>query len=342
MKSQVLTFRNFEDAWLQEQEFVLSPGARKLRVTYSMISPGTELFCLREAIQSGSPVQPGYILVGTDEAGQRYFLFPSLAESSACHCNLRAVGPDSLLLPLPPEIAAEEAGFLRFINIGLHAFNQLAKLPEAVCVIGLGPVGNLAAQTAKLLGCQVVGVDPSANRRQIAQACGIGVTLAPEQLLDHPKSFDLVIDTVAASSTLKTAATSLRDGGTCSLIGIIKDGELAAADIFRDVWQRNLVFRSGWEMLNPVKRQPGSPQVSTEENLQRALNWMTSGGYRLKPLLTGIIPAELTAIKEAYRRLRQHPDDHLCFVIRWITSRPKAPGTRPPPTVMPPPLPGNA
>ena len=94
MKSQVLTFRNFDDAWLQEQEFVLPPGARKLRVTYSMISPGTELFCLREAIQSGSPVQPGYILVGTDEAGQRHFLFPSLAESSACHCNLRAAGPD--------------------------------------------------------------------------------------------------------------------------------------------------------------------------------------------------------------------------------------------------------
>jgi threonine dehydrogenase-like Zn-dependent dehydrogenase len=184
-------------------------------------------------------------------------------------------------------------------------------------VIGLGPVGNLAAQTAKLLGCQVVGVDPSANRRQLANACGIPATVAPEELSGYVKGFDLVIDTVAASSTLKSAAAILRDGGACSLIGIIKDGELKASDIFREAWQRNLVFRSGWEMLNPVKRQPGSPRVSTEENLQRALNWMTSGGYRLKPLLTGIIPAEITAIKSAYQRLNEQSDENMCFVLNW-------------------------
>jgi len=127
----------------------------------------------------------------------------------------------------------------------------------------------------------------------------------------------LVIDTVAASSTLKSAAAILRDGGACSLVGIIKDGELKASDIFREAWLRNLVFRSGWEMLNPVKRQPGSPRVSTEENLERALNWMRFGGYRLKPLLTGIIPAEITAIKNAYQRLKEQPDENMCFVLKW-------------------------
>jgi threonine dehydrogenase-like Zn-dependent dehydrogenase len=318
MKQQILTFHNFDNAALQEQEFILPDGFRKMQVEYSTISPGTELFCIREAIQSGSPVQPGYILTGTDEAGQRCFLFPSLKESSACHCNIRAVGSDSLLLPLPSKVKSEEAGFLRFINIGLHAFNQLNKLPETVCVIGLGPVGNLAAQTARLLGCNVVGVDPSINRRKIAEGCGISTVIVPEQLTDYNKSMDLVIDTVASSSTLKSATAILRNGGECSMIGIIKDGELKASDIFREIWQRQLVFRSGWEMLNPIKKQPGNPLVSTEENLHRALNWIAAGNYMLEPLLTGIVPAEISAMKQTYELLKDYPDGHFCFVIKWI------------------------
>lgn len=316
MKQQILTFNNFDNAALQEGEFILHDGYKKLQVSYSMISPGTELFCIRESIKSGSPVQPGYILAGTDESGQRYFLFPALAESAACHCNVRAVGPDSLLLPLPPEIPTEVAGFLRFINIGMHAFNQLDKLPETVCVIGLGPVGNLAAQTARLLGCTVVGVDIHKNRQNLANQCDIASTVAPEQLIHYKKSFDFVIDTVVSSSTLASSAAILRNGGECSMIGIVKDGDLSASTIFREVWQRQLVFRSGWEMLCPVKKQ-GDSRVSTEENLIRAMNWIKYGEYRLEPLVTGIIPAEINTIKKAYNRLKDQPDENMCFMIKW-------------------------
>lgn len=317
MKQQILTFNNFDDAILQECEFILADGYKKLQVNYSIISPGTELFCIREAIQSGSPVQPGYILTGTDESGQKYFLFPSLNESSACHCNVRAVGPDSLLLPIPSEISQEEAGFLRFINIGMHTFKQLDKLPENVCIIGLGPVGNLACQTAKLLGCNVTGVDLSANRRKTANECGIAFTISPEELAKKHKTFDFVIDTVTISSTLKASAAILRDGGECSMIGIIKDGELKASELFQEIWQRKLIFRSGWEMLNPIKKEVGCMAISTEENLIRAINWMKNGGFYLKPLLTGVIPAEITEIKKAYSLLKDHLDENMCYAIKW-------------------------
>lgn len=317
MKQKILTFNNFDDVEFQEHEFVLPDGYKKLQVNYSTISPGTELFCIHDAIQSGSQIQPGYIITGTDESGQKYFLFPSLAESSACHCNVRAVGPKSLLLPIPPDISLEEAGFLRFINIGLHAFNQLPKMPKKVCVIGLGVVGNLAAQAGRLLGCDVIGVDPCENRRKIAEQCGIASVITPEKLNEHHRTYDLVIDTVAAASTLKTTTKILCDGGECSIIGIIKDGELKATEILREIWQRKLVFRSGWEMLNPIKNKPESIAVSTEENLIWAINWLENGGFCLKPLLTGIIPAEITEIKKAYSLLKDYPDENMCYVIKW-------------------------
>ncbi len=317
MKQRILTFKNLDDASLLSSELLVPANGKVLRTVCSTISPGTELCCIRGAEKSGNPTQPGYILTGEDEDGRRYFMFPSLAESSACHCDVRAVGPDSLLLPLPPEISPDDAGFLRFINIGMHAFNRLDKLPEAVCVIGLGPVGNLAAQTARLFGCNVVGVDLSSKRRKIANDCGIVSTIAPERLADYERSFELVIDTVAGSSSLSSSAAILKDGGECSMVGIIKDGDLKATEIFREVWLRNLVFRSGWEMLSPLKKQAGDMRVSTEENLFRGMNWMRAGLYSIKPLLTGVIPAEIGAIKTAYRRLNDNPDDNMCFVIRW-------------------------
>jgi threonine dehydrogenase-like Zn-dependent dehydrogenase len=122
---------------------------------------------------------------------------------------------------------------------------------------------------------------------------------------------------VAASSSLASAAAILKNGGECSMIGIIRDGNLSAAEILREVWQRRLIFRSGWEMLNPIKKQLDDQRVSTEENLMRAMNWMKTGGYLLEPLLTGIIPAEITAIKKAYNRLKDQPDDNMCFIIKW-------------------------
>ena len=306
MKQQILTFHNFGHAELVEQDFVLPAGHTQVRVEYSTVSPGTELFCVREAVKSGKPVQPGYILAGYDEAGQRCFLFPSLEESFACHCNVKAVGPNSLLLPLAAGVAPEEAGFLRFINIGLHAFAALPARPAKVLVVGLGPVGNLAAQSAKLGGADVLGVDLSENRRRVAGACGIS---AESAVPAGESGFDLVIDTVCNGATLEAAASVLGENGVCSMIGIVKPKPSPEAAIFKAIWEKNLQFRSGWEMKQPLS--------ATRNNLVCAMNRLAAGAYRIKPLLTGVVPANLEAIARAYRNLAERPDDHLCYVIDW-------------------------
>ena len=164
MIRKILTFNGLDNVSFTTEEYVPPEGGCVLFTDFSTVSPGTELFSIRE----GRPVQPGYIRTGHTADGQHCFVFPSMAESSAGHCNLHAPGSGSLLLPLPDGLPPELAGFLRFINIGLHPFCRRKPLPERVAVIGLGPVGNLAAQTSKLLGCDTTGVDPSARRRQRA------------------------------------------------------------------------------------------------------------------------------------------------------------------------------
>jgi len=305
MIRKTLTFQGLDKVWFEERPFEVPEGFTRLTVDCSTVSPGTELFCIRE----GREIQPGYIMTGHAEDGRPYFVFPSLAESSGAHCNCRALGPDSLLLPLAAGIAPEEAGFLRFLNIGLHPLNGLALRPAKVLVVGLGPVGNLAAQSAKLAGADVFGVDLSENRRKVAEKCGISA----EAVVPAGESgFDLVIDTVCNGATLKSAASVLRENGVCSMIGIVKPSPPPEAAIFKAIWEKNLQFRSGWEMKH-------SP-AATRNNLVCAMNRLAAGAYRIEPLLTGVIPANLEAIARAYRNLAERPDDHLCYVIDWRVS----------------------
>ena len=305
MIRKILTFNGMDNVSFTTEEYVPPEGGCVLFTDFSTVSPGTELFSIRE----GRPVQPGYIRTGHTADGQHCFVFPSMAESSAGHCNLHAPGPGSLLLPLPDGLPPDLAGFLRFINIGLHPFCRRKPLPERVAVIGLGPVGNLAAQTSKLLGCDTTGVDPSPGRRKLAARCGIGRAIPPEDFNTRERQFDLVIDTVCSSSSLEASARSLKDGGGCSMVGIVKDGPFAASQLCREIWNRDLHFESGWEMKNPLSR--------TEQNLKRGLNWVLAGGYTLRPLLSGIVEPEPEAIRAAYRNLADHPGDCFCYAIDW-------------------------
>ncbi len=308
MKQRILYFDGLEHPAFDEREFTPAPEGRNLTLDFTTVSPGTELFCIR----GGQRCYPGYIMVGHDAAGQPYFVFPAMAESHSAHCNVRSFGPDSLLLPLPERFPLELAGFLRFANIGLGPLLRYGALPGEVAVIGLGPVGNLAAQSAKLLGCRVVGVDPSAARRDLAAKCGIAETVTPEAFSGMAKSFDRVIDTVSASSTLAASAHALRDGGICNMVGIVKDGDLPASILCREIWDRDLRFVSGWEMKHPMS--------TVADHLTRAVRWIGAGAYTLRPLLTGIIKPELPAIAAAYRALAADPDRHICYVIDWRQS----------------------
>lgn len=302
MIQKTLTFQGLDRVWFEERPFEVQEGTIPLTIDYSTISPGTELFC----IQEGKRTQPGYIMTGHAEDGTLYFVFPSMAESSGAHCNLRASGPDSVLLPLAANVAPEQAGFLRFLNIGLHPLNGLAVRPAKVLVTGLGPVGNLAGQSATLAGADVLGIDLSENRRRIAARCGLRAEAA---LPAGETGFDLVIDTVCNGATLKTAAEALAEGGVCSMIGIVKPAPAPEAAIFKSIWEKNLQFCSGWEMKHS--------DTATRNNLACAMNRLAAGAYRIAPLLTGVIPADLDAIARAYRNLAERPDEHFCYVIDW-------------------------
>ena len=152
-------------------------------------------------------------------------------------------------------------------------------------------------------GCRVLGIDPSEARRKLANQCRIPETGSPEEFAGIRNEFDLVIDTVSAPSTLSAAGQALKNGGLCSMVGILKPGTLDCPAFLNLAWQRGIRFLSGWEMLHPM--------FLTERNLLRGINWISDGRYELQPLLTGILRPDLKEIGAAYRNLAGDPAHHI-------------------------------
>jgi threonine dehydrogenase-like Zn-dependent dehydrogenase len=97
---------------------------------------------------------------------------------------------------------------------------------DTVTVIGLGPVGLLAVQSAFAMGAaRVLAVDPVAHRRERAVAMGAQPVEA-----DDPKSrireltggagTDAVVEAVGADETISLAISAARVGGRVSVVGV--------------------------------------------------------------------------------------------------------------------------
>jgi predicted dehydrogenase/threonine dehydrogenase-like Zn-dependent dehydrogenase len=79
------------------------------------------------------------------------------------------------------------------------------ELGQKVCVIGLGLIGQLTVQLAKLSGSQVYGIDVQENRLELAKNLGADFTFNPSQT-DIIKEFDWATSQHGIDATIITAS----------------------------------------------------------------------------------------------------------------------------------------
>ncbi|PYJ53133.1 MAG: hypothetical protein DME82_14775, partial [Verrucomicrobia bacterium] len=98
----------------------------------------------------------------------------------ASHAEALAV-PKNLCARLPDNLSFESAAFSTLGAIALQGV-RLAEptLGESVVVIGLGLIGQLAAQILSANGCRVFGIDLEANKIELAQRLGADSGCAPD------------------------------------------------------------------------------------------------------------------------------------------------------------------
>ena len=94
---------------------------------------------------------------------------------------------------------------------------------KKVGVVGIGGLGHMGVKLSHAFGAHTVAFTTSESKREAALALGadeVIVTRNPEELAAHMGSFDIILNTVAASQDLNLFAQLLRPHGTLCVLGV--------------------------------------------------------------------------------------------------------------------------
>ncbi len=93
---------------------------------------------------------------------------------------------------------------------------------KKVGVVGIGGLGHMGIKLAHAMGARVVAFTTSESKREAALALGaddVVVSRNADEMAAHAKSFDLILNTVAAPHNLDAYLCLLKRDGTMTLVG---------------------------------------------------------------------------------------------------------------------------
>ena len=98
---------------------------------------------------------------------------------------------------------------------------------KKVGIVGIGGLGHMGVKLAHALGAHVVAFTTSESKRNDALTLGadeVVVSRNEQEMTAHANSFDLIVDTVAASHDLDSYTSLLKRDGTLTLVGAPEHG----------------------------------------------------------------------------------------------------------------------
>lgn len=142
--------------------------------------------------------------------------------------------PAQQLVRIPDNVTWEDAATA--CDAGLTAYHALERsrlrLDETVVIIGVGGVGSVLVQLARLAGAAVIAVDHDSQRAQWAEENGAHHFIDSSSAGDIPQAIrDLtggmgaacVIDVVGKEATMHAGFNSLQRGGRMVIVGYTPD-----------------------------------------------------------------------------------------------------------------------
>jgi 2-desacetyl-2-hydroxyethyl bacteriochlorophyllide A dehydrogenase len=245
------------------------------------------------------------------------------------HASLVVCDTDFFHCPVPESVDPRHAVFSRFAGVGITALRAAeAAAGDKVAVIGLGLVGNLAAQLLQVAGCDVVTFDPDPKRREMARLCGIASVHDPAT--EHPiaatrqwagdggpgSGADIVVEATGRSDLVEQASEMAGLHGKIVLLGSPRRPH--AMDVTpllaRVHWLAQSVL-GGLEWRFPVAAQTPRARFTMERNYRDIMGWIADGRLRVEPLITDVLPPE--DCQAAFSGLRDHPDAHVGVIFDW-------------------------
>ena len=317
---------------------VLASNELLIDTEYTFISSGTELanYTGREpkVFQKGAwceyPWRSGYANVGvvrdvgTDVTraapGDRVFTYGR-------HASTIRYSQDRLVAPVSEVVDPAVVAASRMAGVAMTAIvvGEIGTNPWVV-VFGLGLVGNLASQMFQIHGCRVIGVDPVAERRKLAQRCGIEHTVGGDadetqtqiQEITGGELGNITVDAVGHSSVVMQALRATANHGQLIILGsprVSVQGDLT--DLLSETHLRWITIRGALEWCVPMYPDIGN-RTSQFGKQQTIFDWMARGQLHVEPLISHRLKPE--AIKQAYDGLLNEPNVYTGVVLDWTAA----------------------
>ncbi len=316
---------------------VLDADELLIDTEYTFISSGTELanYTGREpkVFQKGTwceyPWRSGYANVGivrdigpgvTRAApGDRVFTYGR-------HASTIRYSQDRLVAPVRQAMDPAVVAASRMAGVAMTALvvSEIGMNPWVV-VFGLGLVGNLASQMFQIQGCRVIGVDPVAERRLLAQQCGISDTVggtadetaAQIQEITNGALGDITVDAVGHSAVVMQALKATANHGQIILLGsprVSVEGNLT--ELLSDTHLRWITIRGALEWCVPMYADIGN-RTSQWRKQQTIFDWMARRQLHVEPLISHRLKPE--QIKLAYDGLLDQPHVYTGVILDWTS-----------------------
>lgn len=168
-------------------------------------------------------------------------------------------------------------------------------LGNRVAIVGMGPIGLMHLQLAKLSGAShLIAIDINPDRLEIAQTLGATDTISPletdevteVQKLTMGRGADVVIEAAGLPQTWENAIEMTRTGGTTVLFGGPKPGTTITLDTNRFHYEE-LTIKGVFH--------------HTPYYVQKAADLIFSGTIKVDPLITHEMPLE--DLEKAFQKM---------------------------------------
>lgn len=311
----------------------LAPGGVRIDTECSIVSAGTEL-AIYKGTESWAPLPyvPGYGAVGriaavAKEAPREGFAAGDRVFCYGSHRTRNDVNAGDLLVKVPAGLPPEQAVFARIGAVSITALRvSPPELGDVVLVLGMGLVGNLAAQLFALSGATVVCADICAKRLELARQCGMRhvVDSSKEDLkakvmeLSGGQGARTVVEATGVPAMAESAFQYVAKNGDLVLLGSPRGefpADLTALLNKVHLWGYGCVTLKGaHEWRFPLKPSEGAKH-SIQRNCEILLALLAGGALKVSPLLTHLVaPAEC---QTAYQGLLHHKDRFGGVVFDW-------------------------
>jgi L-iditol 2-dehydrogenase len=307
------------------------PGEVLIRTEVTLISPGTEraFFLGLPNAQGNFPSYPGYsnvgrvIALGEPAPGASGFQVAvgDRVVSSGGHAS-HVVARAGRCWRVPDALPDTEAAYFNLGAIALQGVRKARiELGEPVLVVGLGLIGNLALQLARLQGAfPALGLDLDGGRREIAATSGADACFDPAV----PESADalaaatdgrgpaVVIEATGHPDAVNEALA--RAGHHARVVLLASTRGTTEANFYRDVHKKGLtVLGAHANVVPPHDSSPGFWTLS--DDTRTVLRLLAAGRLRVAQLTSRQFPWR--EAPQAYEQLASWRKDALGMLLLW-------------------------